>query len=772
MEEKIKIIKKDGRFEDYDSKKIYNAVKKSALRVCVEFTEDELNTLNNEVLRRIHLKIKKFNKLDGYVLIPVAEIHNIVGQSLKVVNEEVALSYKEYRDFKTERAKDFKEVLDECDSISLVGDKSNANADDRLVTTKAFLDSSAFSKKRFFHYFLTPAEREAHNEGYIYIHDLNRRLYTFNCCVFNIKKVFEGGFEMGNIKHYNEPKSLDVAFNVLGDLILSTSSQQYGGFTVPEVDKFLLKYAQMSYDSLYKKYCDLFNKTKNMYQKTITAKGVEIPTLLSDVESSILTPAEEPDDAIKKMAHDEAMKDVKKMFRQGFQGIECMLNSCANAKGDYSFVSFTFGLGTSELERMCNETILEVRMAGQGAPGKKQTVLFPKLIFLYDHKLHGEGGELESIFNLAIKCSSKCAYPDYNPVDVNSNEEIVKIYKEWGMPLSQMGCRSAVGPFYESGNWYPTSENDAPVMVGRFNLGVVSLNLIMILARAKEMVGEDEQNNKKAIRKQFYALLDHYLEMIRQIHIKTYLYLKDMRASMDPLAFCEGGLWHGNLKPNDKIEPCLKAATYSFGITGLNELEQLWHQKSLVQDGSFALSVMEYINKKVKEFKYADGKAYSIYGTPAESLSQRQVQQFRKRFGTIENVSDREYVSNSFHCHVSEEITQIEKQDYEKRFWPYFEGGRIQYVRYDADYNLKAMTKITRRACDLGFYNGINISKSFCNDCGNEMINEKCTCPKCGSHNLTVIERVCGYLGYYKTNETETRMNSGKIAEIDDRKSM
>lgn len=761
----IKVIKKNGLVEDYDKNKIFNAVKKAAMRASIILTDNDYDRLDKDCRQLAESRIRRFSTKDGQIFVPVAEMHLIVEKALKSINDEVAQSYKEFRNYKIERNKMMEEVLNECDSILLDGDKSNANSDDRLSTTKAFLDSSAFSKQRYLHYFLTKEEKQANDDGYIYIHDLNRRLYTMNCCVINIENIFNGGFTMGNIR-YTEPKTLSSCFNLLGDVILSASSQQYGGFTIPEIDKFLEKYAIKSYNSYYQEFLSVASviRTTTPDGKThghaVEEKKVPFVFDVSDVFDF-----DKVDDD---MATQYAMSKVNKDFEQGFQGLECMLNSCANAKGDYSFVTFTFGLGTSEFTKMASKTLLEVRMKGQGPEGHKQTVLFPKLIFLYDHYLHGEGGKNEDLFNLAIKCSSKCMYPDYTPVDVNSNKEIERIYRNYGMPLSQMGCRSAVSPFYESGNWEQQDEDDLPVMTGRFNLGVVSLNLCMILAKAQ---GEARSLNK-TIEETFYNELDYYLEMIRQIHIKTYLYLKDMKASMHPLAFCEGGFWHGYLNPDDKIEPCLKAATYSFGITGLNELEELYHQKSLVEDGSFALEVMKYINDKVKEFKYADNKAYSIYGTPAESLSSKQVTQFRKKYGIVPKVSDRDYFSNSFHCHVSEEITQVEKQDYEERFWKYFEGGRIQYVRYDSDYNLKAMAKLTRRALDKGFYNGINLSKSYCNDCGNEMVNSKCKCSKCGSENLTVIERVCGYLGYYKTDAKNTRMNKGKIEEINDRKSM
>mgnify|MGYP002231166309 CR=1 FL=1 len=186
--------------------------------------------------------------------------------------------------------------------------------------------------------------------------------------------------------------------------------------------------------------------------------------------------------------------------------------------------------------------------------------------------------------------------------------------------------------------------------------------------------------------------------MIRSLHIRTYEYLGQMRASTNPLAYCEGGFYGGRLKPNEKIGKILKPMTASFGITALNELQELYNGKSIAEDGQFALEVLKYINEKVNKFKEEDGYLYAIYGTPAESLCGLQVEQFRKMYGIIEGVSDRPYVSNSFHCHVTEEVTPIEKQDLEGRFWELCNGGKIQYVRYPIDYNKEAVRTLIRRA--------------------------------------------------------------------------
>lgn len=301
-----------------------------------------------------------------------------------------------------------------------------------------------------------------------------------------------------------------------------------------------------------------------------------------------------------------ARKDTIRELEQGLQGLEIKLNSVASSRGDYPFVSFAFGIDTSEWGRVISETALRVRMGGQGKEGFKRPVLFPKLIFLYDENLHGTGGELEELFNVAIQCSSKCMYPDF--LSLTGEGYVPSMYKKYGKVVYPMGCRAFLSPWYERGGMNPADENDIPVFTGRFNVGAITLNLIMILAKAREE-GKD-----------FYEVLDYYLEMIRGLHLRTYEFLGNKRASISPLTYCEGGFYGGHLQPNDKIAPVLKTATASFGITGLNELNVLYNGKTITEDGQFPLEVMEYINKKVDKFKKEDKRLYAIYGTPGRII--------------------------------------------------------------------------------------------------------------------------------------------------------
>ena len=703
------VVKKDGSREAFNVQKVIDAVGKSAYRALTKFTDEEKRSICRDVIG----KVDEMEENE----IPIPIMHNIVESALEKVNPIVAKSYRDYRNYKQDFVRMLDDVYKKSQSIMYIGDKENANTDSALVSTKRSLIFNQLNKELYQKFFMTTEEIQACRDGYLYVHDMSARRDTMNCCLFDVQSVLSGGFEMGNI-WYNEPKTLDVAFDVIGDIVLSAASQQYGGFTVPSVDLILEPYAEKSYRRNVEKYLNL---------------GIE--------ESK---------------AQEVAYADVKKEFEQGFQGWEYKFNTVASSRGDYPFITVTAGTGTGRFAKLATITMLEVRRGGQGKKEGQKPVLVPKIVLLYDENLHGPGCPLEDVFEEGVRCSSKTMYPDW--LSLTGKGYVASMYKQYGKIVSPMGCRAFLSPWYERGGLHPADDKDVPVFVGRFNIGVVSLHLPMILAKARKESRD------------FYEVLDYYLNLIRQLHIRTYAYLGEMRASTNPLAYCEGGFLGGHLKLTDKIKPLLKSATASFGITALNELQMLYNGKSLVEDGAFAVEVMEHINQKVNEYKEEDGNLYAIYGTPAENLCGLQVKQFRKKYGIVEGVSDRAYVSNSFHCHVTEDITPIEKQNLENRFWDLSNGGKIQYVKYPIDYNLEAIKTLIRRAMELGFYEGVNLSLAYCDDCGHQEL-EMDVCPKCGSRNLTKIDRMNGYLSYSRVHG-DTRLNDAKMAEIAERHSM
>jgi ribonucleoside-triphosphate reductase len=405
----LKVIKKDGTLEEYNEQKIINAVNKSAKRAML--------TLNNEDYKLICTEV--WNKLVENNLedTEIYEMHNIVEAVLEEYFPIVAKSYREYRNYK----KDFVHMMDKVykrsQAIRYIGDKSNANTDSSLVATKRNLIYNELSSELYKKFFLTLDEKQAMKDGYIYIHDRSARLDTFNCDLMRVGEIMKDGFEMGNI-WYNEPNYLDTAFDVMGDIILSTAAQQYGGFTVPEVDKILSPYAEKSYW----KYRHEYAEVCGCVEKDNDIKVWKTPS-----------------------AEEYALSKIKRDFEQGWQGIEMKLNSVGSSRGDYPFVTMTIGLATDRFGKMAAITLLNVHSEGQGKKGFKRPVLFPKIVFLYDKELHGDGSRKypnADVFNAGIDCSSKTMYPDW--LSLTGDGYVPEMYKKYKRVVSPMGkCKSA-----------------------------------------------------------------------------------------------------------------------------------------------------------------------------------------------------------------------------------------------------------------------------------------------------------------------------------------
>ena len=442
----IKVLKKNGTIEDFNPDKIKSAIKKSAARVMVELTPEQQETVVNHVASQFLWD----------ATVPVLTMHNLVETALDKVDPRVAKSYREYRDNKAAFARMLDKVYSKKLGLNFIGDRSNANADSAIITTQRSIVYNELNSELYKKFFLSSDEEKAMSEGYIYIHDRGSRLDTFNCCLADVKTILTGGFEMGNL-HYNEPKTLDVAFDLIGDIIMNMASCQYGGYTISEIDKLLAPYAEKS-----------FKKYKDEYYDILKDNNVE--------------KSEDTD----QKADDYALNKVKRDFEQGWQGLEMKLNSVGSSRGDYPFTAVSFGLGRNKFETLCTSVAMNVRKNGQGAEGFKHPVLFPKLSFLYDENLHGEGKELEWLFLEAIDCSSKSMYPDY--ISCTGDGYCGDIYKKYHKTISRMGCRATLAPWYERGGFEPLDENDSPVYEGRMNMGAISLHFPMILQKAAALI--------------------------------------------------------------------------------------------------------------------------------------------------------------------------------------------------------------------------------------------------------------------------------------------
>lgn len=403
------VIKKDGTIEPYNEQKIIDACNKAARRAMYELSDNDYAQILNDVLAKIDESYDEDTDIEIY------DMHNIVESVLEEDFPTVAKMYKEYRNYKKDFVHMMDKVYERSQSIRYIGDKSNANTDSALVATKRSLIYNELSGELYKKFFLTRDEKQAAKDGYIYIHDRSARLDTFNCDLFRVGEVMKGGFEMGNI-WYNEPNYLDTAFDVMGDIILSTAAQQYGGFTVPEVDKILEPYAEKSYEKYIIEYVNIANRNSNSLTSMYSYDAI-------------------------KYATDKVQRD----FEQGWQGIEMKLNSVGSSRGDYPFVTMTLGLATSKFGKMAAISLLKVHSEGQGKKGFKRPVLFPKIVFLYDKNLHGDGsGKYPSadVFNAGLDCSSKTMYPDW--LSLTGDGYVAEMYKKYGRVVSPMGkCKSA-----------------------------------------------------------------------------------------------------------------------------------------------------------------------------------------------------------------------------------------------------------------------------------------------------------------------------------------
>lgn len=750
----VDVIKKNGELQKFNGEKIKRAIRKSAERVCVTLTDKEEKQVVDSV--RNQMKLQEVN-------VSVNTIHNMVEVALDHVNSDVAKSYREYRDNRSAFASMLDKVYSKKLSLNFVGDRSNANADSALVTTQKAIVYNELNSELYKKFFLTQKEERAVSDGYIYIHDRGSRLDTLNCSLFDMKTLLSGGFFMGNLD-YTEPKTLEVAFDLIGDVAMNAAASQYGGFTISEIDKLLAPYAEKSYKKYYNEFLEIACEAEEIINNICCEKDYTLILRWDDGLSDYYNHVGDygilnhNSEEFYRNADEYATNKVRRDFEQGFQSWEMKFNSVASSRGDYPFTAITFGLGTGKFETMASSVAMRVRKEGQGKTGFKHPVLFPKINFFYDENLHGEGKELEWLFDEAINCSSKAMYPDFISCTGDGYEG--DIYKKYGVTISKMGCRATLSPWFLRGGMTPADENDYPVYEGRFNMGAISLHFPMIVAKAKK---ED---------KDFYEVLDYFLEMTRTIHKRTFEYLSHKKAGINPLGFCQGGFLNGYKDPEEELgEDFLRPMTISFGITALNEASILATGKSISQDNTWAIDVMKHINEYITRIKKEDNILYAIYGTPAESLCHLQVEQFKKKYGVIKNVSDHEYMSNSFHCCVRDELTPVEKQDIEYPLYHLCSGGRIQYVKYSLPYNIDSIKALVRRAMKMGFYEGVNFDLNFCEECGHTFTGEVEKCDKCGSEHITSIRRMNGYLSYSKVRG-RTMYADHKLAEFKERVSM
>ena len=571
---------------------------------------------------------------------------------------------------------------------------------------------------------LNPEWIKAHDEGNIYAHDLGD-LYkdTFNCNLFDLaylmknKKHDDGfyAFRINNKTTY-EPKHVSSAFDVLSSITIAASGNQFGGFTVNHIDSTLAPYAEKSYQHY-----------------------------LNDAKEYGITDAE-------RYATDKTLKEIK----QGVQSYTYELAQTQNALGQTPFTTISFGMDTSKWGREITRAILEDRMS----PDNRD--VFPKLVFMYRSDVNGDPESPNyDLYKLSLECSSKKLYPDYLSFEYEGEGEHYRrdVYERSGQTIAPMGCRAHLSPFIDP-------ETGKDVTDGRFNIGAVSLNPVKYALEARDADGNFDKEK-------FDQLVEKYSNMVFDILNWRYERVGNLYGSSNPLFWCEGGAWQ-RIRPDQQVKDSrlLDSATASIGYTGLYEMVNAmvgpgWESVTDEERKQIQADFLNHVNRIRIERSKKDNHPYALYSTPAESLVFTWEKLLTKQYGVIPGVTDRDYLTNSFHQPVWIHSSAIDKIDYEKEFHSIARGGHISYAEFNYGVSPASLEAIVNYAMRQGMYFGVNVISSVCEKCG-EHGDFLMTCDNCGSEDILVVERVCGYLTYSKRSGVQA-VNDGKWSEIKER---
>ena len=703
----MKVIKRDGKSVDYDREKVRIAIGKA--NICVP--EDDRITD-----RQIENIIKYIESLNKKRML-VEDIQDVIEQKLMGLGK-YALS-KEYITYRYTRALVRKANTTDESILSLIKNSNkelaeeNSNKSTTLASTQRDYIAGEVSRDLTRRILLPEKISKAHDDGILHFHDADYFVQPiFNCCLINISDMLDNGTVM-NGKMIESPKSFQVACTVTTQIIAAVASNQYGGQSVDV--SHLGKYIRKSKDKFLKQ---IKKNHKNLSKE-------EIESL--------------------------AMERLKDEVKAGVQTIQYQINTLMTTNGQSPFVTLFMHLKDDdpyiEENAMLFEEIISQRYEGiKNEKGVYVTPAFPKLVYVLDENNCLKGGKYDYLTKLAVRCSAKRMYPDYI-----SAKKMRENYK--GCVFSPMGCRSFLSPWKDKDGNYKWE--------GRFNQGVVSINLPQIGILAEK----DEDK--------FWKLFDERLELCREALMCRHEALLGTFSDTSPIHWQYGAI--ARLKKGERIDKYLKGgySTLSLGYIGIYELTMLIKgvPQTDPEGEQFALKVMKYMRKKCDEWKKETGLGFALYGTPAESLCYRFARIDKEKFGTIKNVTDKGYYTNSYHVDVREKIDAFSKFKFESQFQPISSGGCISYVEVpNMEKNLKAMEDVVKFIYDNIQYAEFNTKSDYCHICGYTgeiKINDdfEWECPECGNKDkqkMNVARRTCGYLG-------ENFWNVGKTKEIKSR---
>ena len=701
----MQVVKRDGSFVDYDRSKIAIAIGKANAEV--EEAERASDAQVEEILDYIESKHKK--------RFLVEDIQDIIEQKLMEMDKYVLA--KTYIIYRYSRALVRKANTTDESILALIRNSNkdvmeeNSNKNAVAASTQRDLIAGEVSKDLTRRVLLPEKISKAHDEGAIHFHDADYFVQSiFNCCLIDIGNMLDNGTVM-NGKLIESPKSFQVACTIVTQIIAAVASSQYGGQSVDI--RHLGKYLRRSYEKFKSQIEDSFGGS-------LDAQTIE------------------------KLARTRTNDELK----SGVQTIQYQINTLMTTNGQSPFVTLFLNLDENdeylEENAMIVEEILRQRLEGiKNEKGVYITPAFPKLVYVLDEHNCLKGGKYDYITKLAVKCSAKRLYPDYI-----SAKKMREHYE--GNVFSPMGCRSFLSPWKdEQGNYK---------FEGRFNQGVVSLNLPQIGILAK---GDEDA---------FWKLMDERLQLCFEALMCRHRALKGTKSDVSPVHWQYGAI--ARLQPGETIDRFLENgySTISLGYIGLYEVTKL--MKGVPQTDpvgeEFALRVMKRMRQACEQWKQETGLGFGLYGTPAESLCYRFARIDKERFGTIEDVTDKGYYTNSYHVDVREHIDAFSKFKIESQYQTISSGGAISYVEIpNMRHNLEALEEIVRFIYDNIQYAEFNTKSDYCHVCGFDgeiIINDdnEWECPNCHNkdHNkMNVTRRTCGYLG-------ENFWNVGKTKEI------
>lgn len=720
----MKVIKRDGREVEFDKAKINNAILKAM--------KNGSGILRPNVAEDISLEIEReflYDKLDE---IEISTIESKVFDKLIDKNERLTAKayegYRKVREFQRESTNTTDiQITEMLTGKSEYWTNENSNKNSKLVTTQRDYMAGIVSTDMSRRFLLSPDVVQGHDDGIIHFHDMDYfgQNAIHNCCLINLEDMLQNGTVV-NGKMIEKPHKFSTACTIATQIITAVASSQYGGCTISLTH--LAPFVKSSYDKYFKKYIEWnFDEEK---------------------------------------AREFALKDTKTDIKDGVQTFNYQVNSMSTTNGQAPFVSVFMYLGeTNEYKKELSliiEEFLNQRLLGiKNESGVYITQEFPKLLYVLEEDNITSDSEYWYLTELAAKCTAKRMVPDYisekimkqNKIDKNGN----------GNCYPCMGCRSFLTPYID--------ENGNAKYYGRFNQGVVTINLPDVALSSE---GDFDK---------FWGIFDERLELCHKALQFRHERLTGTLSDVAPILWQDGAL--SRLKKGESIDKLLHDgySTISLGYAGLYECVKYmtWHSHTDGDVGEkFGLEVMQYMNDKCKEWKAQESIDYSIYGSPIESTTYKFAKCLKKRFGEIEGITDRDYITNSYHVPVFEEIDPFKKLSIESKFQKLSPGGAISYVECaDLTQNTSIVLAVMQFIYNHIMYAELNTKSDYCQECGYDgeikIIDEGgkliWECPNCGNRDqnkMNVARRTCGYIGSNFWNAGRTEEIKERYVHIDD----